>query len=251
MGFRERVERVIGKSDLLLEIVDSRFPNETRNELIEERVKEKKKELIIVVNKSDLVSKRNALKVKKELSKFFRVVFVSGKEKKGISRLRNAIKAFAGRKEKKVVVGVIGYPNTGKSSIINALKGKVVARTSITAGYTKGEQFISLTKNVLLVDSPGIIPFEERDELLLALVGAKNPSKLEDAESAAEKVIELLMENNPKKLERRYGIELKEKNAGEVLEWIAMKKGRLLKKGIPDVNAVSKQIVLEWQKGKL
>ena len=102
-----------------------------------------------------------------------------------------------------------------------------------------------------MIDSPGVIPFEERDEVLLAVLSAKSAEKLKDAVSAAEKIIEILKESNPKALEKFYSIQIEEKDSEKIMEEIALKKGRLLKGGIADLEAIAKQIILDWQKGKI
>jgi ribosome biogenesis GTPase A len=244
-GFIDRLYWVIENSDLLIEVADARFPEKTRNKRIEKQVKAKGKELIIVLNKSDLVSKNNSKKIKKEIQEEFQCVFVSSKEKQGFRKLREKIQIAL--KKSGDIIGIIGYPNTGKSSVINCLSKKKV-RTSITAGYTRGQQVINAGK-FKLIDSPGIIPMEEREENELVLIGAKNPFRLRYPEEAAIKLIELLKEKNPEALKELGAKE--EKDSDKILEEIAVKKGRLMKKGIPDVKAVSKQILLDWQKGKI
>ncbi|MFH1663335.1 MAG: GTPase [archaeon] len=244
-GFFDRVYWIIDNSDVLIEVVDARFPEKTRNKIIEKQVKAKGKQLIVALNKSDLVSKNNALKTKKELSKEFPCAFISSTQKKGIMKLKKLV--LIKTKNKGNVVGVIGYPNTGKSSVINALSRKKM-RVSITAGLTRGQQIVNAGK-FKLIDSPGIIPFEERNENELVLIGAKNPSKLEYPEDAAIKLIEFLKEKNPKELLRLGAKELNDSE--KILEEIALKKKRLMKGGIPDLNAVSKQLLLDWQKGKI
>ena len=146
-GFFDRVYWIIENSDLLIEVVDSRFPEKTRNRKIEGFVKRKGKELIIVLNKSDLVSKNNADKTKKEIQKEFPCVFISSTERQGTRRLRELI--LIKTKNKGNIVGVIGYPNTGKSSIINVLSGKKV-KTSVTSGFTRGQQIINAGKFKLI-----------------------------------------------------------------------------------------------------
>jgi len=90
-------------------------------------------------------------------------VFVSCKSRTGISELRDKIKQEAKKieKEGRVYVGVVGYPNTGKSSLINLLIGKMSAKTGADAGFTKGIQKLRLSEGICLLDSPGVIPTDK------------------------------------------------------------------------------------------
>lgn len=157
--YPELTRKIIEDSDIILEILDARFIEETRNKEVEEILAKQKKKIIYVINKSDLVNK----KLRPEVYPF---VFVSCTLRKGVKELRNLIKRQAKDVQKlgeieKVNVGIIGYPNTGKSSLINLLIGKNSAKTAAEAGFTKGLQKLKLSPGILLIDSPGIIPEEQ------------------------------------------------------------------------------------------
>ena len=143
------VERLIRSSDIILEILDARFVQETRNIDLEEHIKDQGKRLIFVINKTDLISKDKIKK--KDLNGSYPHVFVSAKTRKGGRDLRNRIKIEAKKIKKpvdrtgKISIGIIGYPNTGKSSLINLLIGRKKAGTGAEAGYTKGVQKLRLT----------------------------------------------------------------------------------------------------------
>jgi len=249
-GFLKRVQNVIQQSDIVLEIVDARFPQQTRNLSLEQSIISKGKKLIIVLNKTDLISKNSAKKIKQDLSREHPVVFISAVKRQGQSILRNEILRYV--KKSEITVGVIGYPNTGKSSLVNMLRGKKVAKTSLKAGFTQGEQWIKLGKNIKLVDTPGIIPFEEREESMLVLIGAKSSEQVKDPVSAAEIIIMHLLEHNKSGLEKNFGIEITDADDPEkVLEKIAVSRKRLLKGGIADILGVAKQLIRDWHKGKL
>ncbi len=246
-GFVARVDRVIGQSDVVLEVVDARFPAETRNKALEGKVVADGKGLIIVVNKSDLIGRGRAKELKREIGKELRCVFFSARERQGKKKLLGEIgKASKG---KAVKVAVVGYPNTGKSSVINVLKGRKAALTSRKAGFTRGEQIVRISEKILLVDSPGVIPTEEWDEFRLFLVGAKNPQDIEDKELAAMKLLEFISRENPDALRRRYGITAV---SGErALEEIALRRKKLLKGGKPDTAAAATIVLGEWSKNIL
>ena len=249
MGFKDRVFRVINEADVLLEVIDARFSKETRNAQIENMVKIKNKKLIIVINKSDLVSKNSAMKIKKEISKEFEAMFVSSTKKSGIVALRNNLSRLAAKQ--KIKIGVLGYPNTGKSSVINALAGRHSAKTSISAGYTRGEQLINLGKNIQLIDLPGIIPFNERNEAMLALIAVKSPNQVKDIQEVGEKIVEILKQQKPEILKKKFKLTDLSRDSSELLEEIAINRNRLLKGGKPDVVAVSKMLLMDWQRGKI
>lgn len=248
MKFFDRVKKIVERSDLLLETVDARFPELTRHKEIESIIKRKRKKVIIVLNKSDLVSKTAAAKSKKIIEKEFETAFVSSKSRKGMKKLRERISKY---RKGKTVVGVIGYPNTGKSSLINALTGRHSAKTSSTAGFTRGEQFIKATEKVFFIDSPGIIPFQEWDEFGLALIGAKNANQLKQLIDVAEELIKFIKEKNLETLHTAYRVEVKGKGTEEILEEMAFNKNRLKKGGKADLDAVSRMLLSDWQKGKL
>jgi len=141
-------------------------------------------------------------------------------------------------------VGIVGYPNTGKSSIINAIKGRASAPVSSVAGFTKGLQIIRVSSKIQLIDSPGVIPFVEQDDFLLAFLSAKSPEKLKDPEGDAMQLIDAL----GGKVEKFYGVK-KEEDSEQTLENIALKIKALKKGGIPDIKRAAMDILRKWQKG--
>ncbi|MDD5163978.1 MAG: 50S ribosome-binding GTPase [Candidatus ainarchaeum sp.] len=246
-GFFSRIFRIIQESNLLLEVLDARFPELTRNRGIEKKILNSEKKLVLVLNKSDLVTRETLFREKKELEKIAPCVFLSTKQRNGLRKLREAIgKAINGKDS---VVGIIGYPNTGKSSIINVLRGKSVAKTSSKAGFTRGEQFVRISKNIMLVDSPGIIPFAQKNEFELMLVNSKNAERLKDSETTALQLIQWLLQKNPSVLKENFGIE--ETDSEKALEQIAFKKNRLVKGGLPDTQATAKILIQDWQREKI
>ncbi len=155
--------KVLDCSDVILEIVDARNVPGTRCEHIENHIKKNAshKHLVIVLNKCDLVPNWVTRKWVKILSaKFPTLAFHASMTNafgKGalISLLRQFSKLHSDKRQ--ISVGVIGYPNSGKSSVINALMGKPCCKAAPVPGETKVWQYITLTKKIFLIDCPGVV----------------------------------------------------------------------------------------------
>ena len=246
------VDNIVEQADIILEVLDSRFIEKTRNFEIENKVKKLGKKIIYVFNKLDLV---NVSKIKQniELQELKPGIFFSARERKGSAELRKLIKIEASKlNQDSINIGVIGYPNTGKSSIINLLSGKAVAKTSSEAGYTKGIQKIKLSEGIYLIDTPGIIPpkekigYDKEYQLKHTQIGAITWDKTKNPDM----VVFRLTEEYPGVLEKYY--EIKAENDSEVLIEKLGRKLNYLKKGnLVDENRVSKKILKDWQEGKI
>ena len=248
----EQVERVINEADVVLEILDARFIETTRNIDIEKKIKDVGKILVYIFNKSDLIDIEK-LKTDEELQELKPSMFFSSINRKGSATLRRMIKMQVKKIKKETVnVGVIGYPNTGKSSMINLLVGRAVARTSSEAGFTKGIQKIKISSGVYLIDTPGIIPTADKtsgDRKLLwkhSKIGATTWYKAKDPDV----IVFEIMKEYPGVIEKHYKIE-----ANGDVEILIEKLGRkfhYLKKGNEiDEDRTAKHILREWQEGKI
>ena len=245
--FWDVVNDVIREADVILEVMDSRFIEETRNKEIEDKVRLRNKKLIYILNKSDLINV--PLEGIEHSLKNEDYVFVSSKDNLGTTILRSKIKAI---KKRPLIVGVLGYPNTGKSSLINVLKQKKSAKTASVAGFTKGLQKIKIEKDIYLLDTPGVIPYKERDEIKHAVINIMSPSKIKEPEYVAEDILKIAIEKNPKLVETLYKIKLKEdEDLQELIERIAINFKWLKKGGLPNIDLISRKIITDWQRGKL
>ncbi len=248
------VKDIIESSDIVLEILDARFIEETRNKELEELIKNQRKKILYVLNKSDVVDMKSKIQEIKLLG-IFPYIFVSCKRRKGVSELRNKIKIEAKRLHitgRKVQVGIIGYPNTGKSSVINILSGGAPARTGAEAGFTKGVQKIRLSSDILMFDTPGIIPESEyshtREEAIKkhAKIGARTLNTIRDPEM----IVFELVKNFSAQIEKFYNIDAKG-DPEALIEKLGRKKGFLKKGGVVDENRTSRLIIQDWQDGKI
>ena len=102
-----------------------------------------------------------------------------------------------------------------------------------------------------MLDSPGVIPLKEKDEIRFGLIGAKDTEALKDPEMVASAVIKLFIKKNLKGFEDFYKTKIKTKDVDKIVEELAIKKGFLLKGGVADKNRLVMMIVRDWQQGRL
>ena len=257
VAFPKLVLEVVRISDVILEVLDARFPEETRNSELENAIKEKGKKIIYVLNKSDMVDV-DKIKKKIELLDLYPFVFVSCLSRKGAGDLRDRIKIevkdIAGKSENfhRKQVGIIGYPNTGKSSIINLLTGRSSAKTAAEAGYTKGIQKIKLAKDILILDTPGVIPDKEdstknkKDLTKHTQIGVRTYDRVK----SPDMVVYELMKKFPDVIEKFYGFDVKG-DSEALIEKLGRKRGILRRGNEVDVDRTARSILKDWQDGKI
>mmetsp|Transcript_2004 Transcript_2004/g.2985 ORF Transcript_2004/g.2985 Transcript_2004/m.2985 type:complete len:268 (-) Transcript_2004:333-1136(-) len=181
-GLWRQIKKVVQECEVIVYVLDARDPEGTRCQELEELVKENGKKLIFVNNKSDLVPDENADAWKAHFKKqgFLCLNFQANKmirsnenkeededmedseQAKNVEKLMKALfKYYLKFAEKKDVenigVGVVGFTNSGKSSLINVLKNKPICPSSSTPMLTKKLQEVKLSKQITLIDTPGII----------------------------------------------------------------------------------------------
>jgi ribosome biogenesis GTPase A len=248
MGYWPAVMQAIKNADVVIFVLDARLPDLSRNKDLEHKLKGIKKEVLLVFNKIDLITKSNLKKLKEDNPNCF---FISSQNKKGIKYLRLKLQIIAkSLKVENLEVGIVGYPNVGKSAITNILSCTAKAKVSSKAGTTTGLQWISGTK-IKIQDTPGVIPFED-DEVKLGILGAKNPEKLKDAEKVALKIISIYLENSKDKLELFYRVKINELDEYyDIFIKIGEARKFLRKGGVIDEQRTSLTIIKDWQEGKI
>jgi len=240
-NFWGMVRGVFKESDLILFVLDARHVEETTNKEILDKFDYYKKKFIYVINKVDLITKKEQDDLQR---KYPNSVFISAKGHLGTMRLMQRLNKIAGNGD--LLIGVVGYPNSGKSSLINALKNRRSAKVSSSAGETRAIQAIRISDHVKLIDCPGVLAYREKDEGAQAYIGAKDPKYLKDPELAAFRLIE----KADGIIENHYGLE-KIKDYDLTLEKIAFKMNRLKKGGLPNTIDAAITLIRDWQNGKI
>lgn len=242
--------RIVKQADVVVEVVDIRDPISTRSERLERMVEALDKQLLLVLNKADLVPRGVAEKWKRILEGHgYEVIYVSATSRLGTRMLRGAIKGIAGRKP--FVAAVVGYPKTGKSAIINALRARRGAQTSPvpgSPGYTRHPQLYKVEPGFYLIDTPGVIPVE--GGWPEAVIRGRAPEELQDPVPPAAALLERALRYNPRAVLDAYGI--RETDPYKILEELARKRGwfyKLTKE--PLIEEAARAVIRDYHKAKL
>jgi len=246
--------KVIDSSDVVIQVLDARDPMGTRSQHIEKYMKTEKthKHLILVLNKVDLVPTWVTQKWVALLSAEYPTVafHASLKHPFGKGAIIALLRQFGKlhQDSKQISVGFIGYPNVGKSSVINAIRAKKVCKVAPLAGETKVWQYITLMRKIYLIDCPGVVySGKETDEEKVL----KGVVRVEMVDQPYDYIPTVLARVKREYLARTYRIERDWKDTNDFLERLAKKSGKLLKGGEPDVDNVAKMVLNDWQRGKL
>ncbi|MCQ2818696.1 MAG: 50S ribosome-binding GTPase [archaeon] len=245
--------KVIDASDVILEILDSRDPAGTKCEYVENFIEKNcpHKHIVYILNKCDLVPTWVTAAWIKHLSKKYPTIafHASVTNPYGKPALFNLLRQFdALHKDKKnISVGFVGYPNVGKSSVINALKKQNCCRSAPIPGETKIWQYVTLTKRIYLIDCPGIVYEVGQTQMDRVLKGVVRAEKIEEPMEFIDGILE---KANQKHLKNIYKID-KWESAEDFVGQCAKNYGKLLKGGDPDLKAMAKLILMDWQRAKI
>jgi ribosome biogenesis GTPase A len=251
----------VKNADIVVEVADARAPFSTRNPMLNELIGSKPH--LIVLSKNDkadtLVTARWIAKYNQEGITCFASNLKCEKVFKVLNEMSEPLVLKKREKEKKLGMKkqplkllIVGIPNVGKSTLINNLAGKRVARAANTPGVTRSEQWIKLSGDFVLLDTPGILPMNYEGPLTarrLAILGSIKEDVL-PLDELYRFLFVFLRENYKNCLQNRYGIEdLSKLEAEEVLEIVAKNRGYLLKNGTFDYAKATSSIFKDFQEG--
>ncbi len=228
--------------DLVVEVVDARVPHSSRNPLLHELSEGKGR--LVFLSKTDLADPKETEK----WVEYFAKEGIALVEKKREKERR------IGMKPQPIRLCIVGVPNVGKSTLINNLAGKAVAKAGNRPGVTRAEQWVKLPSSFVLLDSPGILPMNyptEEEAIHLALTGSIKEEVL-PIHALADYLLDLLRKDYPTILGGRYPIpSLADITNEEALRIIAKERGFLLKGGEPDGDKAAFILLKEYQDGIL
>ncbi|MEN9465577.1 MAG: hypothetical protein RL217_1758 [Pseudomonadota bacterium] len=253
---RRKITEAMPEIDLVIEVLDARLPFSSTNPLVDSLRNDKP--CIKVLNKSDLADP----KLTADWVQYFekqhntKALPMVAEDRDQVKKLINLAKQMgAARLEKKqsVRVMIMGIPNVGKSTLINALAGRYVAKTGNEPAVTKANQMIDLKNGVVLSDTPGILwpKFEnEHSGYRLAASGAVKDTAMEYIDVATV-ALGYLLSAYPKELSERFRFSELPASPSLALEQIAAKRGCLKPGGIADLHKAAELCLHELRAGKI
>ena len=246
--------------DGVIVILDARAPRASLNVKLDKLFNNKK--VLYVINKCDLIEREDAIRTIKEFKQEGReAVSISAMDKKAVNLLYERIFSLLQEKLernkakgifKPVRIMVAGIPNTGKSTIINALCGGKKAVTGNKAGVTRGKQWVRL-RELELLDTPGTMPPYFENQTLakhLAYIGSMNDANIDFADLALE-LIKELAEKYPTLLTAKYGIEDFNATGLEMFNAVCVRRGFLMRGGEYDYDRCAAAIIDDFRKGRI
>ncbi|GLE05375.1 hypothetical protein PINS_up014388 [Pythium insidiosum] len=278
-AYMKELRKVVDRADVILEVLDARDPMGCRTLDMEEMIGNRAgKKVVLVLNKIDLVPPHVLQPWLSYLRTFYPTVafkastqqqthhistnfgradkaagdVVTASKAVGTDALMQLLKNYCRNNHIKtaITVGVIGYPNVGKSSVINSLKRSKAASVSSVAGHTKVMQEVHIDSKIKLLDCPGIV-FDHSDPNALLLRNCINTETMADPVSAVQVI---LSRCEPAQLVQLYGLDPARAVFQDVIEFlvlVAQAKGKLGKGGVPDRHAAARIILQDWNRGKI
>nr|XP_020448544.1 guanine nucleotide-binding protein-like 3-like protein [Monopterus albus] len=276
-AYYREFKKVVEASDVILEVLDARDPLGCRCPQVEQAVIQSgtNKKIVLVLNKIDLVSKEIVEKWIKYLRNEFPIVAFKASTQQQTKNLKRSnvpvtqattellsSSACVGADclmkllgnycrnldiKTAITVGVVGFPNVGKSSLINSLKRARACNIGATPGVTKCLQEVHLDKHIKLLDCPGIVMATSTTDAAMIL---RNCVKIEQLVDPLPPVEAILRRCNKAQIMEHYGV-ADFHTALEFLALLARRQGKLRKGGLPDTDKAAKSVLMDWTGGRI
>ncbi|MFY3793424.1 ribosome biogenesis GTPase YlqF [Ureibacillus sp. MALMAid1270] len=214
---KREVQENLKLVDIVFELIDARLPLSSRNPMIDEVIHQKPR--LLILNKADMADESETRKWVQYFADQGNVaVAINSFEGKGLQSVTKAAKEILapkwermksrGMKPRAIRAMIVGIPNVGKSTLINRLAKKNIAKTGNMPGVTKSQQWVKVGKDIELLDTPGILwpKFEDQEVgLKLAITGAIKDA-ITNMEDIAVYGLQFLSIHYPDRMKERYGI---------------------------------------------
>ncbi len=249
--------------DLIIEVIDARCPESSRNPDVDSFARDKAR--ILLINKADLADRAETKRFAAYFAKRrYYTLEIDARSKASLKKLNplidEATKTLVERNQKRGIrtpvirAMVLGVPNVGKSTFINSYVGRSMAKTGNKPGVTRGNQWINVSKKLQLLDTPGITwPKFEREivGLNLALIGSINDQIL-NLDELVFYLLKYLVRYYPEALIQRYGESLRGlEEAIQVFDEIGRRRGCIMKGGNVDYTKTAKILLDDFRSGRL
>ena len=256
---RELIQENLKVVDAVIEVIDARIPVSSRNPIIDDIIKEKKR--VVVLNKMDLADEAAtsawAEKIRRDGHYAVAVNCSSGAGVNNIIKRLDQIQSERDdekTRKRPLRIMIVGVPNVGKSTLINKLTGKKSARTGDRPGVTTGKQWLTLTNGMQLLDTPGILWPKFEDNLVgldLAFCGSIKDEILDIETLCLEFIKALLADGYKELLMTRYKLDEMSDDGLEAMEQIALKRGFIFPGKRIDYERTAKTVLDEFRGGKI
>jgi len=252
---KKEFQKILPQADIVIEVLDARIPFSSQNPLLAQLRKDKPS--IKLLNKSDLADKAVLSKWQAQLERDSSVKTLVCHHGDILTRklpvLCRSMIPQRNNRSSMIYALIAGIPNVGKSTLINKLAGRNVAKTGNEAALTRMQQRIEIGTDLMLIDTPGMLwPKIENENsgYRLAATGAIRDTAI-NLQEVASFVAEFLLAHYSSRVEQRYALETLPASEIELLDAIAHKRGCIVSGGRVDYEKVSRLLVSELRHGDL